>query len=140
MTEPVEKLEGGRWPSYITEWKKAGYEDLVQLYNKALEDRRTHFKHGGMVGYPGYDSGVIGRLSDKPELLETAHLLRVIHTSGWFYKTDLLRKVADLWEEHGSGVVNLMGAQGNLQLVGLETEEIEPSFEGLADLHLDIGG
>jgi sulfite reductase alpha subunit len=140
MTRPVEELEKGRWPSYVTELKKAGYTQLVELYNKALEDKRTHFKHGGMVGYPGYDAGVIGRLSDMPEILESAHILRVIQPSGWFYKTELLRKIAEVWEKYGSGVINLMGAQGNLQLVGIETDKIEPAFEELAKLHADIGG
>lgn len=140
MVKPVEKLEKGRWPSFVTELKKAGYTGLLELYNKSLEDKRTHFKHGGMVCYPGYDSGVIGRLSDMPEILSTAHLFRVIQPSGWFYHTSLLRKIADAWEKYGSGILSIMGAQGNLQLVGVDTSNIEPAFENLAKLHMDIGG
>ncbi len=140
MTRPVDELEKGKWPSYVSEWKKAGYNGLVELYNKALEDKRTHFKHGGMVGYPGYDAGVIGRLSDMPEIIESSHLFRLIPPAGWFYKTDLLRKIADVWVKHASGVLNFHGATGNLQLVGIETDKIEPAFEDLAKLHMDLGG
>ncbi len=140
MTRPVEELEKGKWPSYVTEWKKAGYTGLVEIYNKALEDKKTHFKHGGMVGYPGYDAGVIGRLSDMPEILGSSHVFRMLEPAGWFYKTESLRKVVDVWTKYGNGLINFHGATGSLQLVGIETENIEPAFEELAKLHYDFGG
>ncbi len=137
--KPTEELEKGKWPSYVTEWKRAGYSGLVELYSRALEDKKTHFKHGGMVGYPGYDSGVVGRLSDMPEILESSHLIRVYEPAGWFYSTESLRKIADIWKEYGSGVISFHGAQGDMQLVGVEKDMIEPAFEELAKINFDIG-
>ncbi|MEE9564672.1 MAG: hypothetical protein V3V63_03075, partial [Candidatus Hydrothermarchaeaceae archaeon] len=61
-TPLLDEAEKGPWPSVVTEMKKAGYEGLLGIYELAYKDKVTHWAHGGMVGYPGYDAGVIGRL------------------------------------------------------------------------------
>lgn len=136
----VDELEKGKWPSFVTEFKKSGYDGLTAVYEKALKDKMTHWAHGGMVGYPGYDAGVIGRLSDMPEILGSSHLLRIIPPAGWHYSTKSLRKVGEIWKKYGSGLINFHGATGNLQLLGIATENIEECFEALAAEHWDLGG
>ncbi len=138
--EILKELEKGKWPSYVTEIRKAGYEGLLKVYGKALEDKMTHFIHGGMVGVKGYDAGVIGRMTDMPDVMKTSHLLRVIPPAGWFYTTEALRKICDIWDKYGSGVINFHGATANLQLVGIETEKIEDCFNELVKLGWDLGG
>ena len=139
-TPLLDELEKGRWPSYVKELKESGYEGLVKLYEKAYEDRKTHWIHGGIVAVPGYDSGVIGRLSDVHELIKDSHTLRVLPCPGWCYHSSIWRKIADAWEKHGSGLVNLTGSTADIQLVGTETDKLVDIFNELVKIGLDLGG
>jgi sulfite reductase alpha subunit len=124
----------------VTEVKRTGYESLLDIYELAYKDKVTHWTHGGMVGYPGYDAGVIGRVSDVPEVIKDAHTLRFIQPAGWIYNTDKMRKLCDIWEKYGTGLMNFHGATADIQLVGCPTDNIEPCFDELAKEHWDFGG
>jgi sulfite reductase alpha subunit len=139
-TPLLDENEKGPWPSTVTEIKKTGYEGLLKIYELAFKDRVTHWAHGGMVGYPGYDAGVIGRMSDRHDIVRDCHTLRLIETAGWFYSTDALRKMCDIWDKYGSGLMNFHGATGDIQLIGVPTENIVPCFNELAKEHWDLGG
>ncbi len=139
-TPMLDELEKGRWPSYVKELKESGYEGLVKLYELEFQEKRTHWIHGGIVSIPGYDAGVIGRLSDRHDLIKDSHTLRVLPCPGWCYNTKIWRKIADLWEKHGSGLINLSGSTADIQLVGTTTDKLVPVFEGLYEIGLDIGG
>ena len=79
----------------------------------------------------GYGSGIIGRYSDLPEEfpgLEHFHTMRVNQPSGWYYTSTALRELCDIWDEHGSGVLNMHGSTGDLIFLGTRTEELEPAF------------
>jgi sulfite reductase alpha subunit len=139
-TPLLDELEKGPWPSIVKEIKKTGYTGLLKLYELNYEDKMTHWTHGGMVGVPGYDAGVIGRVSDRRDILADAHTIRFIQPAGWFYSTKKLRKLVELWNKYGSGLMNFHGATGDLQVVGIPTENIEPFFDEAAKEHWDIGG
>jgi sulfite reductase alpha subunit len=139
-TPLLDEAEKGPWPSLVTEIKKTGFDGLLKIYELAYKDKVTHWTHGGMVGYPGYDAGVIGRLSDRHDILRDCHTIRMIQPAGWFYKTDKLRKLIKIWEKYTPGLMNFHGATGDLQLVGIETDKIEPFFDEVAKEHWDIGG
>ena len=110
-TPKLDELEKGPWPSFVREMKRAAgsnpmAEQLIGVLELSYDDRVGHWKHGGVVGVRGYGAGVIGRYSDVPEQFpEVAqfHTMRVNHPAGWFYTTDALRRVCDIWEKHGSG-------------------------------------
>lgn len=139
-TPLLDELEKGPWPSHVTEFKKTGYKGLLLLYELAYRDKMTHWTHGGMVGVRGYGAGVIGRISDRKDILADAHTFRLIPPAAWFYNTDYLRKLCDIWEKYGSGLMNFHGAQGDIQLIGIKTENIEPCFSELAEIGFDLGG
>ncbi|MCS4541053.1 MAG: dissimilatory-type sulfite reductase subunit alpha [Euryarchaeota archaeon] len=139
-TPILDELEKGPWPSHVTELKKTGYKGLLALYEQIYQDKMTHWAHGGMVGVPGYDAGVIGRVSDRPDILKDAHTFRIIEPAAWFYKTEYLRKICDTWEKYGSGLMNLHGATGDLQLIGIKTENMVPCFNEFAQIGFDLGG
>ena len=40
---------------------------LLDLLEDSYEEKRVHWKHGGIVGVRGYGGGVIGRYTDSPE-------------------------------------------------------------------------
>lgn len=147
-TPLLDELEQGPWPSFVTEIKKAAAKDasaagLLAQLEKSYRDKRGHWKHGGIVGVKGYGGGVIGRYSDSPEEFPNVaefHTFRVNHPSGWFYTTDKLRALCDLWEKHGSGLTNLHGSTGDIILLGAPTAELQPTFDELSDNGFDLGG
>jgi sulfite reductase alpha subunit len=147
-TPLLDELEKGPWPSFVTEMKRAAAknpsaDDLLGLLEKSYEDNIGYWKHGGIVGVRGYGGGVIGRYTDLPEEfpnLKEFHTMRVNQPSGWFYSTDTLRKLCDIWEEHGSGLTNFHGSTGDVILLGTKTEELQPTFDALSEAGFDLGG
>ncbi|HWQ83173.1 MAG TPA: dissimilatory-type sulfite reductase subunit alpha [Anaerolineales bacterium] len=147
-TPMLDELEQGPWPSFVSEMKRAAEKkdsakDLINQLERSYEDRIGHWKHGGIVGVKGYGGGVIGRYSDMPEAFPAVaefHTLRVNQPSGWFYNTETLRKLCDVWDKHGSGLTNMHGATGDIILLGAPTSALQPCFDDLAEIGFDLGG
>ncbi|MEW6007047.1 MAG: dissimilatory-type sulfite reductase subunit alpha [bacterium] len=147
-TPLLNELEKGRWPSFVKEIKKAGEKNkkaigLLNQLERSYKDKRGYWKHGGIVGVKGYGGGVIGRFSALPDEFPDAahfHTLRVNQTSGWFYTSDALRKLMDIWDKYGSGLTNLHGSTGDLVLLGADTDSLEPLFTELSKAGWDLGG
>jgi sulfite reductase alpha subunit len=147
-TPMLDELEKGPWPSFVTEIKKTAEKSkmsasLLGLLERSYEEKIGHWKHGGIVGVMGYGGGVIGRYSDlQEEFPDIAHFhtLRVNMPSGWFYTSDALRTICDIWERHGSGLTNMHGSTGDIILLGTTTDELEPTFAELTQAGFDLGG
>jgi sulfite reductase alpha subunit len=146
-TPLLDELEKGPWPSFVREIKKSAEKpmvrDLLGLVERSYEEKVGHWKHGGLVGVMGYGGGVIGRYSDLPAEFPAAaefHTIRVNQPSAWFYTSEALRKICDLWERHGSDLTNLHGATGDLVLLGTKTQELEGTFAELTAAGFDLGG
>jgi len=147
-TPLLDELEKGPWPSFIKDIKSCAEKsdmckDLLGQLEKSYEDRRGYWKHGGLVGVMGYGGGVIGRYSALPDEFPGVshfHTVRVNQPSGWFYTTDALREIMDIWEEHGSGLTNMHGSTGDMVLLGTRTDELEPIFRALTEKGWDLGG
>ena len=147
-TPMLDELEKGKWPSFVKEIKMAAKKspmgrDLLGQLEQSYDEKVGHWKHGGIVGVIGYGGGVIGRYSDLPEKypnISHFHTMRINQPAGWFYNTDALRKICDLWERHGSGITNMHGSTGDIILLGTVTDELEPTFDELQKIDFDIGG
>ncbi len=147
-TELLDELEKGPWPSFVTEIKKATEtspmaSDLLGQLELSYHERKGHWKHGGIVGVLGYGGGVIGRYSDVPEQFPNIahfHTIRINQPSGWFYTSDSLRTLCNIWERHGSGLTNMHGSTGDIVFLGTRTEELEPVFKELTEAGFDLGG
>jgi sulfite reductase alpha subunit len=147
-TELLDELEKGPWPSFVREIKKASEtnpmcDDLLGQLELSYEEKKGHWKHGGIVGVLGYGGGVIGRYSDVPEQFPKVahfHTLRVNQPSGWFYTSEALRTLCDIWERHGSGLTNMHGSTGDIIFLGTKTDELEPTFKELTEAGFDLGG
>jgi dissimilatory sulfite reductase alpha subunit len=147
-TPLLDELEKGPWPSYVKEIKRAAKkneaaQDLLGIQELSYHDKVTHWKHGGIVGVTGYGSGVIGRYCDVPEKYPNAaafHTIRVNQPAGWFYKTESLKKICDIWEKYGSGMTNFHGSTGDIILLGTNTENLQPCFDALTEAGFDLGG
>jgi sulfite reductase alpha subunit len=147
-TPMLDELEKGPWPSFVTQIKEAAAnkdvcKDLLALLERSYHEKMGHWKHGGIVGVLGYGGGVIGRYNDLPaEYPKIAHFhtIRVNMPSGWFYTSEALRKICDIWERHGSGLTNMHGSTGDIILLGTTTDELEPTFKELTEADFDLGG
>jgi len=147
-TPKLDELEKGPWPSFVKEMKlsaetNVASQDLLDILERSYNDKIGHWKHGGIVGVKGYGGGIIGRYNDIPEdfpEIAEFHTIRVNQPSGWFYTSDALRKLCDIWEKHGSGLTNMHGSTGDIIFLGTTTEELEPTFAALTEAGFDLGG
>ncbi|MGQ9459504.1 MAG: dissimilatory-type sulfite reductase subunit alpha [Anaerolineae bacterium] len=147
-TPLLDDLEQGPWPSFVKEIKRAGEKkpaamDLLRQLELSYKEKVGHWKHGGIVGVMGYGGGVIGRYSDRPDLfpaVEAFHTFRVNQPTGWFYTTEALRNLCDVWDKHGSGLTNFHGSTGDIILLGAPTEHLQACFDDLAEIGFDLGG
>jgi sulfite reductase alpha subunit len=147
-TPMLDELEKGPWPSFVTQIKETAEKNkmtraLLSLLERSYHERIGHWKHGGIVGVMGYGGGVIGRYSDLPEDypdIAHFHTIRVNMPTGWFYTSDALRTICDIWERHGSGLTNMHGSTGDIILLGTTTDELEPTFAELTENGFDLGG
>ncbi len=147
-TPLLDELEKGGWPSFLTEIKKSAKTNkmsngLLGQLETSYREKISHWKHGGIVGVLGYGGGVIGRYSDLPDKYPDVshfHTVRVNQTAGWFYDSDTLRKLCDIWEKRGSGLTNMHGSTGDMVFLGCKTDELEPIFSDLQEMDFDLGG
>jgi sulfite reductase alpha subunit len=147
-TPLLDELEKGPWPSFVSEIKreaenKPQCKDLLRLLERSYHEKIGHWKHGGIVGVMGYGGGVIGRYNDLPDEFPSIahfHTIRVNMPSAWFYTSDALRTICDIWERHGSGLTNMHGSTGDIILLGTTTDQLEPAFKELTENDFDLGG
>jgi sulfite reductase alpha subunit len=147
-TPLIDELEKGPWPSFVTEIKKAAKNsemsnDELGLLEKSYKTNRGYWKHGGIVGVLGYGGGVIGRYSNLPDEFPGVahfHTVRINQPSGFFYKTDSLRTIMDLWDKYGSGLTNMHGSTGDMVMLGCTTAALEPFFAEITSRGWDLGG
>lgn len=147
-TPLLDELEEGQWPSFVTELKRAAARspaaaDLLQQVECSYRDNTGHWKRGGIVGVKGYGGGVVGRYSAMPEEFPNVrefHTLRVNEPAGFFYTTAKLRQLCDVWDQYGSGLLNLHGSTGDVILLGTTTANLQPCFDALAQIGFDLGG
>lgn len=150
-TPMLEQLKSGPWPSFVDDiytyaekHKKQACFDIMGQLELSYIHKETHWKHGGIVGVFGYGGGVIGRYSDQQERFPAVwafHTIRVHHTAGKWYHTSALRKLCDMWDHRGSGIVNFHGSTGDIILLGTVTDQLEYIFFDLThQLHWDLGG
>lgn len=144
----LDELEKGQWPSFVKDLKEMAKEkpmvkDLLGQLEKSYEDKKGYWKHGGLVGIRGYGGGIIGRYSSLPEEFPGVshfHTVRVNQPAGWFYTAEALNELMDIWDEHGSGLLNVHGSTGDMVFLGTTTSELEPCFKALTDKGWDLGG
>jgi sulfite reductase alpha subunit len=147
-TPLLDELEKGPWPSFVKDMKrmakkKPAAKDLMRQLERSYKDKIGHWKHGGIVGVMGYGGGVIGRYSDLPDEfpnIQHFHTMRVNMPSGWFYSTEALRKICDIWDQYGSGLTNFHGSTGDIILLGTTTDNLQKCFDALSEAGFDLGG
>ena len=151
-TPMLDQLESGPWPSFVTGLKRLAKDkdymvDLMGQLETSYRTKKGYWK-GGTVGVFGYGGGVIPRFTelkdenDKPVFPDAAefHTLRVQPPAGMHYNTEVLRKMCDIWERHGSGLIAFHGQSGDIMFQGAKTDKVQDAFDELNELGFDLGG
>ncbi len=151
-TPMLDQLESGPWPSFVTGIKRLAEKndmaaDLMGQLETSYQTKKGYWK-GGTVGVFGYGGGVIPRFTELkdekgvPVYKDSAefHTLRVQPPAGMHYNTDILRKLADVWEKHGSGLIAFHGQSGDIMFQGVSTANVQPAFDEINELGFDMGG
>jgi sulfite reductase alpha subunit len=151
-TPMLDELESGPWPSFVTGLKRLAQDkdyvvDLLGQLETSYRTRKGYWK-GGTVGVIGYGGGVIPRFTElkdehgHPVFKDAAefHTLRIMPPAGMHYTSELLRKFADVWERHGSGLIAFHGQSGDIMLQGCTTENVQKAFDEINDMGFDLGG
>jgi sulfite reductase alpha subunit len=151
-TPMLDELESGPWPSFVTGLKRLARDkdmavDLLGQLEASYETRKGYWK-GGTVSVYGYGGGVIPRFTElkdengKPQFPDAAefHTLRIMPAPGMHYSTEILRKLCDVWEKHGSGLIALHGQSGDIMFQGTTSQNVQAAFDELNELGFDMGG
>jgi len=151
-TPMLDQLESGPWPSFVTGLKRLAKDkdymvDVLGQLETSYKTRKGYWK-GGTVGVFGYGGGVIPRFTElkdaegKPQFPDAAefHTLRVQPPPGMHYNTDVLRKMCDIWEKHGSGLIAFHGQSGDIMFQGAKTDKVQDAFDEINELGFDLGG
>ena len=155
-TPMLDELESGPWPSFITGLKRLATDgksyspmvtDLLGQLETSYETKTGYWK-GGTVGVIGYGGGVIPRFtelkddSEKPKFPEAAefHTIRIMPPAGMHYDTGTIRKMCDIWEEYGSGLIAFHGQSGDIMFQGCTTDNVQPAFDEMNKMGFDMGG
>ena len=151
-TPMLDQLESGPWPSFVTGLKRLAKDkdymvDLMGQLETSYRTRKGYWK-GGTVGVFGYGGGIIPRFTElkdekgAPVFPDAAefHTLRVQPPAGMHYNTDVLRKMCDIWERHGSGLIAFHGQSGDIMFQGAKTDKVQDAFDAINELGFDLGG
>ncbi|NIR32837.1 MAG: dissimilatory-type sulfite reductase subunit alpha [Gammaproteobacteria bacterium] len=146
-TPMLDQLEGGPWPSFVSGLKRLAegngmMGDLLGQLEHSYQTKKGYWK-GGTVGVIGYGGGVIPRFSEVAERFPQSaefHTLRIMPAPGLHYSTDVLRKLCEIWERHGSGLIALHGQSGDMMFQGCRSDEVQAVFDELNELGFDMGG
>ena len=151
-TPNLDALESGPWPSFVTGLKRLAKDkdavvDLLGHLEHSYATKKGYWK-GGTLGVYGYGGGIIPRFTEikdengKPVYPEAAefHTLRVMPPAGMHYSTAILRKLADIWERNGSGLIAFHGQSGDIMFQGATSENVQKAFDEINEAGFDLGG
>jgi sulfite reductase alpha subunit len=133
----LEELEKGGWPSYVKETKKTRYP--LKAYGISLSMRRNLWGVGGYVSVPGIPTGILMRITTRPDIGESANLLRIYIPSGYFLPPKLLNLLADCADKYGVGMVHALTTSSNIEIPGVPKDRLLDLVKELKNGGMDVG-
>ncbi len=136
-TPMMDAVAKGAWPSHARELKLTRYP--VQMYEEALQKRTTQWGYGGYVSLPGVAAGVLVRASARPEITKGSNFVRIMDPCGNFFSTQAMRGLCDIADKYAYGLLHLLSTGGDLEMLGIPTENLKPAVADITKLGFDVG-
>jgi sulfite reductase alpha subunit len=136
-TPMMDAISRGAWPSHAAELKKTKYP--LQMYEQALQKRTTQWGYGGYVSLPGVAAGVLVRASARPDITKGSNFVRIMDPCGNFFKADAMRGLCDIADKYAYGMLHLLSTGGDLEMLGIPTENLSPAVQEIMKLGFDVG-
>ncbi|MEM4950180.1 MAG: hypothetical protein QXS75_02440 [Thermoplasmatales archaeon] len=118
----LEDLKRGSWPNFVKEAQKTRYP--VDLYGASLALKRDLFTTGGYVSVPGAPTGILMRVTSRPDIGESANIVRILIPSGNFVTSDMLDKLCELADKYGVGLIHAISTGEDIEIPGIPKERI----------------
>ncbi len=133
----LKELEKGPWPSHVKETRKTRYP--LALYGASLYLKRDLWTTGGYVSVPGTPTGILMRVTSRPDIGESANVVRIFTPSGNFLTSQILDTISDFADRFGVGMVHAITTGHNIEIPGIPKERIREFVNEFRKTGLDVG-
>lgn len=135
--EMLAEIEKGDWPNFVREARKTRYP--VDLYGTSLYLKRDLFTTGGYVSVPGAPTGILMRVTSRPDIGENTNVVRVLIPSGNFVTSDMLEKFCDFADSYGVGLLHALSTGQDVEIPGIPKDRIKEFVTDFRATGMDIG-
>ncbi len=135
--EILKEIKKGDWPNFVREAEKTRYP--VDLYGASLYLKRDLFTTGGYVSVPGAPTGILMRVTSRPDIGESTNIVRVIIPSGNFVTSDMLEGYCDFADKYGVGMLHALSTGEDIEIPGIPKEKIRDFFKEFREAGFEIG-
>ncbi|HEU13047.1 MAG TPA: hypothetical protein ENO35_03035 [Euryarchaeota archaeon] len=135
--EIIKELKKGPWPSYIGETEKTRYP--LKLYAASLYLKRDLWTTGGYVSVPGVPTGILMRVTSRPDIGESANVVRIYLPSGNFVTSKMLRNIADFADKYGVSMVHAITTSEDFEIPGIPKERIRDFVSEFRASGMEVG-
>ncbi len=133
----LNELKKGDWPNFVREAEKTRYP--VDLYGASLALKRDLFTTGGYVSVPGAPTGILMRVTSRPDIGENANIVRVLIPSGNFLTSDMLDTLCELADKYGVGMIHGISTGEDVEIPGIPKEKIRDFITELRQRGFECG-
>lgn len=133
----INEIEKGKWPNYIKEAKNTRYP--LDLYGASLYYKHDLWSTGGYVSVPGTPTGILMRVTARPDIGESANVVRIYVPSGNFLDSDMMDKICDFADKYGVGMVHALTTSHSIEIPGIPKERIRDFVEDFRSNGFDVG-
>lgn len=135
--EILAELRKGPWPNFLAEAEKTRYP--IELYGASLYLKRDLFTTGGYVSVPGAPTGILMRVTSRPDIGESTNVVRVIIPSGNFITSDMMDSICDFADRYGVGMVHALSTGHNIEIPGIPKEKIRDFVVEFREAGMEVG-
>ncbi|MGC8515825.1 MAG: hypothetical protein ACP5OC_06815 [Thermoplasmata archaeon] len=135
--EMMKEIKKGEWPNFLREAEQTKYP--IDLYGAALYLKRDLFTTGGYVSVPGAPTGILMRVTSRPDIGENANVVRVLLPAGNFVTSDMMDKFADFADKYGVGMLHAISTGNDLEIPGIPKDRIKEFVVEFREAGMEIG-
>lgn len=135
--EILRELKKGPWPSYVSETEKTRYP--LKLYAASLYLKRDLWTTGGYVSVPGVPTGILMRVTSRPDIGESANVVRIYLPSGNFVTSKIIRNIADFADKFGVAMVHAITTSEDFEIPGIPKDKIKDFVTEFRASGMEVG-